>query len=277
MKKALLVVAMLLVASSFSFSQKATKVDNPPAPVMVQSQMNSNHGSGCVYLVFMNNLPWGATAIQDILTANGETFSVANSSQMATIDFSLYDVIITASDQVPQFYTDFANNFPKFVTFVTNGGTLEVHAATNGWNSSCMTVQLPGGVQAVCNYSAYDEVVMPAHPIVAGVTSPFWGNWASHGYFTDMVSGTDVITIQQTGGQPSTIQYHYGSGVVTGTTVTYEASYNWGWEGGKLLVNNLNYACEHAIDAETPISNWAIGIGIFLIIGAALLRYKRIV
>lgn len=277
MKKALLVVAMILVASSFSFSQKATKMDNPPAPVMVQSQMNSNHGSGCTYLVFMNNLPWGTTSIQDILTANGETFSIANSAQMATIDFSQYDVIITASDQVEQFYLDFTANFSKFVTFVTNGGTLEVHAATAGWNSPCETVQLPGGVQAVCGYSSCDNVVMAAHPIVAGVSSPFCGNYASHGYFTNMVSGTDIITVQGNTLLPSTIQYHYGTGVVTGTTVTYEASYAWGWEGGKLLVNNLNYACEHAIDAQTPISDWAIGIGIFLIIGAALLRYKRLV
>lgn len=279
MKKVLLALTLVLFAGSMIYSQTTAHMSNPPAPIMVKSQINNNHEpSGCKFLVFMDNLPWGYPSIQDILTANGEDWSLANSSQMATIDFSLYDVIIIASDQIPGFYTDFSANFSKFVTFVTNGGSLEVHAATCGWNSPCgYSVVLPGGVYTTESYD-YDNVIVNAgHPIVAGVSNPFSGTYASHGYFSNLVTGTDIITTQSISSDPTTIQYTYGTGVVTATTCTYEYGYYQGQEAGEMLVNNLNYGCEHAIDAETPISNWAIGIGIFLIIGAALLRYKRLV
>jgi hypothetical protein len=276
MKKFLLMFAVLVLTTGYSFSQKSTFMDNPPAPIMVETQMNTNHGpSGCIFLVFMNNLPWSTTSIQDILTANGETFSIANSGQMATIDFSLYDVIITASDQVPQFYLDFAANFPKFVDFVNNGGTLEVHAATAGHNSPCMAIQLPGGVQTTCAYDNYNVVVDASNPIVSGVPSPFYGTYASHGFFSNLMSGTDIITVMQSTGQPTTIQYKFGSGIVTGTTCTYEAAYSWGFNFSMMLPNNLNYACDHAINA-VPVSDWAIGIGIFMIIAVAFVRYRRI-
>jgi hypothetical protein len=279
MKKLLLLIVVLFAMTSASIAQQSTgPQQNPRPPIYVETQINTNHGpSGCNFLVFMNNLPWGATAIQDILTANGETFSVVNSSQMATLDFSPYDVIITASDQIPEFYTDFAASFPKFVAFVNNGGTLEVHAATFGWNSPCMPVNLPGGVFTTCQLDNYNDVVLPAHPIVAGVTSPFYGNYASHGYFSNLVAGTDIITVTSSNLLPTTIQYHYGAGVVTATTVTYEAAYSWGgWQGGIMLQNNLKYSCDHSIAANVPLSDWAIGIGIFLILAAAFVRYKRI-
>jgi hypothetical protein len=277
MKKLVLLFAIMVTIAGSAIAQVSSgPQDNPPAPIYVENQTNANrnHG-GCHYLIFMNNLPWGSDAIQTILTNNGETFVILNSSMMATEDFELYDVIITASDQVPSFYTDFAANFAKFVSFVTNGGSLEVHAATAGWNSPCMGILLPGGVTTTCVYDTYNNVVMPAHPIVAGVSNPFYGSYASHGYFSNLVTGTDIITTMTSTGDPTTIQYVYGSGVVTGTTCTYEFGWTYGQEAGEMLVNNLNYACEHH-NQPVPLSDWAIGIGIFLILGAALLRYKRI-
>jgi len=279
MKKLVLLFAVLMTIAGPSIAQmNSGHQANPPAPIKVENQINTNRASGCNFLVFMDNLPWGSSAIQTILTANGETFTVLGSASMATEDFSLYDVIIIASDQVPDFHVNFAANFAKFVTFVTNGGSLEVHAATCGWNSPCgYSVVLPGGVYTVEQYDSYDIVVDPANPIVAGVPSPFYGNYASHGYFAGLVAGTDIITETSTNFLPTTIQYRYGSGIVTGTTCTYEFSYDRGDAAGTMLVNNLSYSCQHSINANVPLSNWAIGIGIFLILMAAFIRYKRFI
>ena len=278
MKKFVLLFAMLLMIAGSSIAQmNSGPQQNPPATIYVEKQINNNHASGCNYLVFMDNLPWGSTAIQDILTAKGETFTVLNSSAMYTEDFSDYDVIIITSDQVATFYVDFQANFPKFVTFVTAGGTLEIHAATCGWNSpGCQSVPLPGGVFTTSGVFNNDNLVVDAsNPIVAGVPSPFTGTYASHGYFNNLVAGTDIITTTPDN-LPTTIQYFYGSGLVTGTTCTYEFGYSYGQAAGTMLVNSLNYSCQHAIDA-VPVSNWALGIGIFLIVMAAFVRYKSFI
>ena len=66
MKKTYILLMMLLTVSSSMFSQKATRMDNPPAPVMASPENHLFRSSGCNFLVFMDNLPWGATAIQDI-------------------------------------------------------------------------------------------------------------------------------------------------------------------------------------------------------------------
>ena len=279
MKKLVLLFAALITITGSSIAQVNSKhQDNPPATVYVQNQINTERASGCTFLVFMDNLPWGSSAIQDILTANGETFSVETSSMMATENFELFDVIIIASDQVPAFYVDFAANFTKFVSFVTNGGSLEVHAATCGWNSPCgYSVVLPGGTYTTEQYDWTDNVVDFAHPITAGLPNPFSGTYASHGYFSGLVGGTDIITETASNNLPTTIQYKYGPGVVTATTCTYEFGYLYGQDPGTMLVNNLNYSCQHHIDANTPISDWAIGIGIFLILMAAFVRYKRLI
>jgi hypothetical protein len=279
MRKLIVLLTALITMAGSSIAQINSGHDgNHPATIKVENQINANRASGCNFLVFMDNLPWGSSAIQDILTANGETFSVANSSLMSSIDFELYDVIIIASDQVPAFYTNFAASFAAFVSFVTNGGSLEVHAATCGWNSPCgYSVVLPGGVYTTEQYDSYNNIVDAGHPIVAGISNPFYGSYASHGYFSSLVGGTDIITETSSNNQPSTIQYTYGTGVVTATTCTYEFGYVYGQEAGQMLVNDLNYSCQHHIDANVPLSDWAIGIGIFLIIMAAFVRYKRFV
>ncbi|HOX76875.1 MAG TPA: hypothetical protein PLW31_02450 [Bacteroidales bacterium] len=277
MKKFYILLIMMLTFSGFAFSQVSSRMDNPPAPVMASPESHVTRASGCNFLVFMDNLPWNSSAIQTILTANGESWVLQNSASMASTDFSMYDVIIIASDQIPSFYDNFAANFAKFVTFVTNGGSLEVHAATCGWNSPCgYSVLLPGGVFTTEQYDDYNLVVDAAHPIVAGVSSPFSGSYASHGYFSNLVAGTDIITETSSNNKPTTIQYVYGAGIVTATTCTYEFGYDFGQEAGEMLVNNLNYGCEHAIDAKVPVSDWAIAIGIFMILFAAVLRYRRV-
>ncbi len=278
MKKTFLFFMLFVFAGSVTFGQlnSASSENNPPT-IPAQPMAVKAPGGTCEFLVFMDNLPWGSSAIQTILTNNGESFVVKNSSTMATEDFSLYDVIIIASDQVPGFHTNFVANFTKFVNFVTAGGRLEVHAATCGWNSPCdYSVQLPGGVYTTEHYDNYNVIADALHPIVAGVSNPFYGNYASHGHFSNLVPGTKIITRSQINNEPTTIQYNYGMGTVTATTCTYEYGYNNGQEAGEMLVNNLNYSCEFVPEPQqTPVTGWALGIGIFLIAAFTMFRFWK--
>ena len=250
MKRLTFLLLAILVISGYSYAQLSSgqqKYATAPIPVKTSLKTHANRSSGCNYLVLADNLPWGSNAVADILTAKGATFSTANSTDFPALDFEMYDVIIVLSDQKPAFHTVFVANFSKFVSFVTNGGSLEVHAATCGWNSPCgYSVLLPGGVNTVEQYDNFDVIVDPLHPIVAGMPNPFSGTYASHGYFANLVEGTDIITAAQSNSLPTTIQYKYGSGIVTATTCTYEYGYSLGQDCGTMLVNSLNYSCEHA-------------------------------
>ncbi|MBW6459977.1 MAG: hypothetical protein K0B08_05330 [Bacteroidales bacterium] len=118
---------------------------------------------------------------------------------------------------------------------------------------------------------------MSAHPIVAGVGNPFYGSYASHGYFSNLVPGTSIITETSSNNLPTTIQYSYGTGTVTATTCTYEFGYDNGQEAGVMLVNNLNYSCEFVPPPPVgvPVSSWALFIGIFLTLAFTIIRFRR--
>jgi len=268
MKKIILLLVAFIAISGYTYSQmNSGHQTNPPAAVMVQSSINTAKTSQCNFLVLMDNLPWNSTSITDILTANGEVFSVANSVTFPGLNFANYDVIIIASDQNPAFHAVYQANFPKFVTFVQGGGSLEAHSATCGWNSPCgYSVQLPGGVYTVEQYDATNNVANPLNPIVAGMPASFNGSWASHGYFANMVPATDVITTAASNGKPTTIEYHFGSGLVSATCCTYEYGCGAGELACNMLHNNLNYSCDHAIAAIPTMGEWGL-----ILLGVALL------
>ena len=279
--KTILLLSFLVLASYLPAQTTSGSLENPPPTQYVKSMINMSRGHGeCHFLILADNLPWGSNAVATILTANGETFSTANSATFPGLNFDDYDVIIVLSDQVPAFHTVFAANFDKFDDFVENGGRLQVHAATCGWNSPCdYSVLLPGGVFTTEHYDNYNNIAMPAHPIVAGVTSPFWSNYASHGAFSNLVPGTDIITTT-TSGQPTTIQYSWGNGTVTATTCTYEFGYDNGHQTGTMLVNNMDYSCSGFVAPTTwqvPVSNWALYLGILLMITFVVIRMRRMI
>jgi len=265
------------ILSSYTFGQlSSAKSENNPATVYSQPMSFKGPAGTCNFLVFRDNLPWGSSAVTDILTATAETFTVLGSASMSTEDFSMYDVIIIESDQIPDFHTNFQANFSKFEAFVTNGGRLQVHAATCGWNSPCgYSVVLPGGVYTVEQYDDFNNIVDLAHPITQGVSNPFAGGYASHGYFANLLPGTEIIVETASNHLPTLIQYNYGSVTVTATTCTYEYGYMQGQEAGELLVNNMNYSCTYVPPVTTPISSWAIFIGLFLMIAFAFIRLRK--
>lgn len=82
---------------------------------------------------------------------------------------------------------------------------------------------LPGNVNIVYNSSSTNTVVDPAHPLVAGVPSPFSGTSASHSYFSNLVPNTQVIVVDD-GSNPNLIEYFYGAGRVIASGQTLDTA-----------------------------------------------------
>ena len=224
-------------------------------------------------LLIRDYLAWNCNGNLQFLLGLGANVTVIPTSAIATHDFSPYCLIVIEGELTSNAPV-ISSNVAKFEAYVGAGGTMEIHASTQGAN-----VTLPGGVISNFSLVTTNLVANPGHPIAAGIPSPFIGSLASHNYFTNLLPGTIIITTTNTQ-QPTTIEYTYGNGMITATGCTYEAYYCWGGPIGDLNRNNLTYSvmnCNLPINPDTvPLSPWAIAIALVLILGATVLRYKRI-
>jgi DNA-binding beta-propeller fold protein YncE len=235
----------------------------PPADYTARAAKQRPDSSGNV-LVFQDILPWGSNAIAAILTDLQIPYVIMGSGSMATTDLRAYDLIIIASDQPEAFYQAYNANVARFTAYVQQGGVLEFHAAAWGYGSGNPNgMPLPGGgVLVGAFYYDSNYVVMPEHPIVAGVSNPFSGNSASHGYFTDLLPGTSIIatTGSSPGGQATLIEYTLGAGLVIASMQVLEHGWYYGQNTGLILENLIPYAYGQsgALDipwlSVTPIS-----------------------
>ena len=100
------------------------------------------------------------------------------------------------------------------------------------------TAPLPGGVIPGDQYDSTNNIIDPAHPLVAGVPNPFTGSFASHAYFTNLVPGTSTIATN-TAGNLTLIHYDLGYGTVAAFGQPLEISHAWGWDAGQILTNAL--------------------------------------
>ncbi len=85
------------------------------------------------YLIIEDNDPWGFNSIQTVLTNHGINYVIINDAQIAATDFSIYSrIIIPSTSSSTTSLTSIVGTFnTKFETYVTNGGILEIHAASN--------------------------------------------------------------------------------------------------------------------------------------------------
>lgn len=79
------------------------------------------------------------------------------------------------------------------------------------------------------------------HLLVGGVTSPFTGNYASHGHFTTLPAGTTVVTLVTGTTNPTLITYRLGDGLVIASGQPLEWGYIHGQPTGVILRNALSY------------------------------------
>lgn len=189
-------------------------------------------------LLLQDDLPWGDNVVVAALNDLGVPFEVNRSVDLASLDLSAYGHIIIPSDQPQRFYDALASHMSLIEAFVRNGGILQFHAATSGVSP---VSSLPGGSKYSDSLGDPNTIVLPEHPVVKGVPSPFRGRYASHGYFTDLPLAARVITINPAG-EATTAEYRLGSGVVLATAVTLEWGVSKGHAYAPMLENLIRYA-----------------------------------
>jgi len=228
-------------------------------------------------LVLRDELPWGKNINVPILLSMGANVTTATSAQMAGIDLSEFCLIMFESNQPESFYDTYKTNFQKFNTYVFNGGRLDLRACM--YSSRKETVHelpLPGGVSTLHNNSLeYDNyITYPNHPVIIGLIDPFYGNFASHDAFQNLLPQTKIITVN-TLNEPTTISYRYGNGSVIATGMTWEYAHEDGWNYGGMIENTI---ATELISCDAPgvsLSDWAVYIGLVLIITVFTIRLKQ--
>jgi len=90
-----------------------------------------------------------------------------------------------------------------------------------------------------------------------------WGSGASHNYFTDIITGTTIIATQGStpGGEPTLVEYAYGSGLVIASGQTLEWGYRWNQDPGIILRNMIPYAYSRATGGFVTLTPDQIGGG----------------
>jgi hypothetical protein len=176
-------------------------------------------------------LPWNFNSNSDTLTSLGLLDAKISSSALASTDLSGYDFVVFASVQNQPYYDNIAASMAKVESYVSGGGTLIAHSALWGWPGNGDWVPpnfLPGGVGRVQEYSNSVNITDPTSPVIAGPYGTLseadfqaW-NWSTHGYFTNLLAGTQTIMDLNDPNKPIYIEYAYGSGGVRATMMTVE-------------------------------------------------------
>ena len=251
-----LVSVILLFSSDLSVYSKVFAESTPDSSLIpnnyvpIKPKLNftslarSSNSENKVLLI-EDTLPWGLNSNQDALTKLGIPFIRVESSQLATVDFEAehIKVILIASVQQTETYSNLAANKVMLEKFVKNGGTLIVHGADQ--SSSDYSWQnysfLPGGVTHQQTYITTGTISDSSHPIMNGIDkNDLTGSYFAHGYFENLTDNTK--TIMTGDGEPIYIEYQVGSGEVLATTNTMEFRYHNYNSGVPMLLNELNYA-----------------------------------
>lgn len=195
------------------------------------------------YLIIKDCNPWTVDPNVDVLNDLGVPTTQITSNQLATHSLSSYKAVVIPSTQSTTFYQRLASYRSKFEDFVSTGGHLFAHIADSGWPCSTIWSEtfLPQGVNKVTDYRNSLSIEQPSHPIAADLSASEVDDWgySTHGYLTNVPD--DATTIFASHGDPTYIEYGYGSGTVLATMQTLE----WPWYcdcGSKdLLRNELGY------------------------------------
>ena len=212
-------------------------------------------------LIVQNNAPWGcegggSTADQTALTADGIGFTVVSSSTFLAMNPAQllhYHEIIFAGDQLQSFYNALSTPVVRteLEVVLAAGVNLVIHGVDEGFCGGFWPSQYVFPYPAspyIAHIHDYDGTnhIVGSGAVLTGVTSPITGNYASHGYFTNVPSGAKVL-IENSINQPTYFTWALGKGTLYASTMTLEF-YAAGGPGGPvakfttLLDNELRLA-----------------------------------
>lgn len=199
---------------------------------------NVNRMANNNILIFRDNLAWSCDVNVPLLEGMGATVSTAPSSQMTSIDLEQFDVIIFESQQSRAFYTNYNASSARFDQFLRNGGIMSFHTATFS-TDRIPELTLPGGMRTLVSETldSNNMVNDSTHPLVQGSPAVMTGSYASHEAFSNLPSGARVI-VANSQGQPTTVEYNVGQGLLLATGMTWEWGYYFGNSCGNPILPN---------------------------------------
>jgi len=193
-------------------------------------------------LVIQDFDAWGLSMGVFISSQFGISTTTINSSFIASVDFTPYDVVITCGSQSSSYYSAVSANVSKFEAYVAAGGVVQYQAATQGDN-----VAIVGGVNVVYGGSEqWNTNVLPGHPIMDGLPLLLEGSAANHGTLANLPGSAQVLTTTTNSGLPTTVEYGWGAGTVIATGMTWEYLWVNGFNSGPMLYNAVAYALSGA-------------------------------
>lgn len=197
--------------------------------------------------ILQNTNPWGYNATQLILIDLGIPYDIINSTYFGTTDLSPYQKVIISSVQPAAFYTALATHLAWLEAYVTNGGILEIHAATQGTEWI-----LPGGAGFNHNETDNIDILAPFHPtlyhpyLIHEPELEYW-YWSTHGYFNDTTGATIILN---DGLEPVFFENASGDGFIIATGQTLE----WAWwayqEYSMFLESFIRYIPHHQVQLQ---------------------------
>lgn len=242
------VLAIMLALGAFVLPTNAADGANSnTAPDGYVSSTTPEDLGNTVALLIQDVSPWDFDSNHAAMDELGVDYDVINSAGLAAHDLTGYPFIMYASDQTQSYYDNIAANLAKINSYVEGGGLLVAHSCDNAWNPGSWTgfSILPGGVTQK-NYNNNTIIIVDSsHGVVRcgdkfTLTEDYLYNWSSstHGYFTNLMPGTNVVMRSPDG--PTYIDYDYGAGRVLATMQTIE----WGYyeqEKPEFLLNEIRY------------------------------------
>ncbi|HUM69029.1 MAG TPA: hypothetical protein PLK31_09310 [Chloroflexota bacterium] len=210
-----------------------TAVTSSPTDPLANT-LSETHIGGNPVLIIQDEYPWWYDSIQQILNAHAIPYDQVDSSYMATIDLSAYELVIIPSVQSSTFYNTWDAHVDRFEAYVESGGALWLSGTTQ-WQ----TPAAPGGVLNHSGGDDFNDVLLPGHPWVVGVPGQIYGNSASHNYFTNLLPGSQVVAQSMGYGQATLIDYGMGAGRIMLTGQTLEIAWWYNWDAAPILENSL--------------------------------------
>lgn len=193
-----------------------------------------------------NNWYDGITSDTMVLNSLGYSYRIAtwNDINSGAVNIFAYPVVLIVNDQVQAFYDSYAAHITDFENYVSSGHTLLFFAAGYGWAGGELNATLPGGLswnlRGDADVAWRNTIVNSSHPIVSAQLSnrvplndnDLYSNYCSHGWFSNLPAGTNVILRESVaeGNNPTLIEYHLGNGRVIASTLTWE--HNWSYHTG---------------------------------------------
>jgi subtilisin family serine protease len=215
-------------ATDLSF---AIRLESPPPPAI----------GGATVLLLQDVAPWGTRANEALLEAQGIAFEVIPTTALGGTELARFRKVIVPSDQPTATYDRIVQHAARIEQFVAGGGVLEFHAACSAVAGGDATrVTLPGGMRVQFALASLNDVLEPAHPLVAEVSDPFTGATASRVHFTSIPAGATQVAADDRG-RANLVVYPFGRGLVVAGGQSFELGYVHHEGPGRILRNMIPF------------------------------------